>query len=157
MSWKTYSGIPVEEPLPSAVERIITDFSKKGQAIRICIGTDSQVKGPAIDMVTVIVFLVVGNGGFMYVKKQRLKQRMSLRERMLSEVGASIETAWQIYPIAEKYGTALEVHADINKDPRHPSYQALHDASGYVKGMGLTFIAKPDAFASSVCADRLCH
>jgi predicted RNase H-related nuclease YkuK (DUF458 family) len=51
----------------------------------------------------------------------------------------------------------MEIHADINQDPMHQSYAAYHDAMGYTKGMGFTFKSKPDAFASSVCADRLCH
>jgi predicted RNase H-related nuclease YkuK (DUF458 family) len=52
---------------------------------------------------------------------------------------------------------ALEVHADINSDPSFKSNVALKEAMGYILGMGYTFKAKPDAFASSYCADRLVH
>jgi predicted RNase H-related nuclease YkuK (DUF458 family) len=157
MAWKTYSGKIIEEPIEKAVEQVIEHFKTEKQKIKICIGTDSSVKTSHIDMVTVIVFYVIGNGGFMYVKKQKLQTKMSMRERMMAEVSASIETAYQIHPVIEKNGVEMEIHADINQDARFQSNQALSDAMGYTKGMGYVFVSKPDAFASSVCADRLCQ
>jgi predicted RNase H-related nuclease YkuK (DUF458 family) len=157
MGWKTYSGMPIEETLPSAVEKVLKSFKEQQKAIKICIGTDSQVKGLVIDMATVIVFQVIGNGGFMYVNKQKIRQKMSMRERMMTEVGASIQTAYEISDIVTAYGVEMEIHADINTDPKHQSHQAYSDAMGYTKGMGYVFKSKPDAFASSVCADKHCH
>jgi uncharacterized protein len=156
-SWKTYDGQPIDEPIEHAVEKVLQQFAAEKRPIRICVGSDSRVKGHYVNMATVIVFYVIGNGGFMYVCKQRLYQRMSMKQRMLTEVTASIETAWKIHNVLIDYNIPLEVHADINQDPRHKSCLALHDAKGYTKGMGFTFIAKPDAFASSICADRLCQ
>ena len=49
----------------------------------------------------------------------------------------------------------LEVHADINTDPHFKSNVALKEAMGYILGMGFVFKAKPDAFASSSCADKV--
>jgi predicted RNase H-related nuclease YkuK (DUF458 family) len=157
MIWKTYAGKIIEEPIELAVEQVIEHFKGENQRIKICIGTDSSVKSGHIDMVTVILFYVIGNGGFMYVKKQKLQTKMSMRERMMAEVTASIETAYLIHPVIEKNGVDMEIHADINKDSRFQSNQALSDAMGYTKGMGYVFVSKPDAFASSVCADRLCQ
>jgi predicted RNase H-related nuclease YkuK (DUF458 family) len=93
----------------------------------------------------------------MFVQKSRIKQKMSMRERMLNEVGASIAVADELREVAAKNDVEIEIHADINQDPKFPSQQAWSDAQGYTKGMGFTFISKPDAYASSVCADRLCH
>lgn len=157
MSWKTYSGVPLEDALPIEVEKVLKNFKTQQRAIKICIGTDSQVRGNIIDMVTVIVFQVIGNGGFMYVNKQRLRQRMAMRERMMTEVSASIQTAYEIADICASYGVEMEIHADINTDPKFQSNQAYADAMGYTKGMGYVFKSKPDAFASSVCADKLLH
>lgn len=157
MIWKTYAGKIIEEPIELAVEQVIEHFKDENKRIKICIGTDSSVKSGHIDMVTVILFYVIGNGGFMYVKKQKLQTKMSMRERMMAEVTASIETAYLIHPVIEKNGVDMEIHADINKDSRFQSNQALSDAMGYTKGMGYVFVSKPDAFASSVCADRLCQ
>jgi predicted RNase H-related nuclease YkuK (DUF458 family) len=51
----------------------------------------------------------------------------------------------------------MEVHADINTNPSFKSHDALKDAMGYITGMGFTFKAKPDAFASSSCANKIVH
>lgn len=157
MAWKTYSGTMIEVPISEAVEKVLKSFNEQKRAIKICIGTDSQVRGNTIDMVTVILFLVIGNGGFMYVNKQKLKQRMAMRERMMAEVNASIQTAYEISEVTRKFSVEVEIHADINIDPKFQSHQAYADAMGYTKGMGYIFKSKPDAFASSVCADKLLH
>jgi len=80
---------------------------------------------------------------------------MSIKERMIREVSSSVQLAYQLCHILDKYNVALEVHADINTDPTFKSNVALKDAMGYILGMGFVFKAKPDAFASSCCADRL--
>lgn len=93
----------------------------------------------------------------MYYKIQRKIQAMSLKERMITEVSIAVNTAFDLCPTLDKYPVALEVHADINSDPSFKSNIALKEAMGYILGMGYTFKAKPDAFASSCCADRLVH
>jgi len=57
--------------------------------------------------------------------------------------------------LLDKFNVALEVHADINTDPHFQSNIALKEAMGYILGMGFEFKAKPDAFASSSCADKV--
>lgn len=157
MAWKTYSGEALQKSLGESVEEVILKIKSEGREIKLCIGTDSQVKGLNIDLVTVVVFRIIGNGGFMYVDKSRLRQKMGMKERMLTEVGMSIAVADELRNVASKHNIDIEIHADINTDPKYPSQKAWHDAMGYSKGMGFTFISKPDAYASSVCADRLCH
>jgi predicted RNase H-related nuclease YkuK (DUF458 family) len=49
----------------------------------------------------------------------------------------------------------MEVHADINTNVQFKSNEALKDAMGYIMGMGFSFKAKPDSFASSCCADKV--
>jgi hypothetical protein len=73
---------------------------------------------------------------------------------MLQEVSASIEVGYTLSPILKKYAVPIEIHADINPDPRYLSSLAFKEAMGYIKGMGFIFKAKPNAFASSCCADR---
>ncbi|MDG2419852.1 MAG: ribonuclease H-like YkuK family protein [Saprospiraceae bacterium] len=43
----------------------------------------------------------------------------------------------------------------MNTDPHFQSNIALKEAMGYILGMGFEFKAKPDAFASSSCADKV--
>ena len=80
---------------------------------------------------------------------------MGIKERMLSEVQRSIETAYQLCPILDLYDVDLEVHADINTNPNFKSNTALQEAMGYILSMGFVFKAKPEAFASSYCANKM--
>jgi hypothetical protein len=76
---------------------------------------------------------------------------------MLVEVAKSIEIAYELCPLFIEYGVDMEVHADINTNPHFKSNDALKEAMGYILGMGFAFKAKPDAFASSCCADKMCN
>jgi uncharacterized protein len=74
---------------------------------------------------------------------------------MLTEVGMSIDIAYRLCNIFSRFGVDMEVHADINTNPAFKSNDALKDAMGYILGMGFAFKAKPEAFASSSCANKV--
>jgi hypothetical protein len=74
---------------------------------------------------------------------------------MLKEVAKSIDVAYSLSRLFSQYDIDLEVHADINTDPVFKSNQALKEAMGYIMGMGFAFRAKPHAFASSSCANKV--
>jgi predicted RNase H-related nuclease YkuK (DUF458 family) len=93
----------------------------------------------------------------MYISNQKSQQLFSLKERMLLEVAKSIEIAYELCGLFTQYHVDMEVHADINTNPNFQSNVALRDAMGYILGMGFTFKAKPNAFASSCCADKMCN
>jgi len=155
MKWRRLNGDRIEMPIKDAVEQTIIKETKAGHKLKVCIGSDSQVRGGIIEFATVIVFLREKKGGFMYIHNFRTKKKMSLRERMISEVNESVQVAYGLCDLLDKYNIALEVHADINTDPHFKSNVALRDAMGYILGMGFVFKAKPDAFASSSCADKM--
>lgn len=155
MKWRRLNGQRIELPIKNAVEQTILRETGNGHKLKVCIGTDSQVKNGVIEIATVIVFLREKKGGFMFVSTDSLTQKMSIRERMIHEVGKSIEIAYHLCDLLDKYNIALEVHADINTDPHFKSNVALKEAMGYILGMGFTFKAKPDSFASSSCADKI--
>ena len=153
--WRRLNGDLLDDGLKAAVEQTIIREHKLGNKLKVCIGSDSQIRGDQIDFATVIVFLREKKGGFMFISNDRSKQTMSLRERMIAEVGRSVQVAYSICDLLDKYDIGLEVHADINTDPHFKSNVALRDAMGYILGMGFVFKAKPDAFASSSCADKV--
>ena len=75
---------------------------------------------------------------------------------MVFVVSKSIEVATEIAELLDLYEIPLEIHADINPDPRYDSNKALQSAVGYILGMGYEFKIKPDAWAASTAADRKC-
>ena len=156
MKWRRLNGKRIELPIKEAVDKTLQREIADGHKMKVCIGTDSQVHGKVVEFATVIVFLREGRGGFMYIHNYKMdKHNMSLKERMILEVGKSVEVAYSLCDLFDKYDVEMEVHADINTDPSFKSNVALREAMGYILGMGFVFKAKPDAFASSTCADKM--
>ncbi len=155
MKWRRLNGQKIEQPIKEAVEKTILKEVALGHKLKVCIGTDSQVKGAVTEYATVIVFLREKKGGFMFISNYKSERPMSIRERMITEVAKSVEIAYELCDLLDQHDVALEVHADINTDPHFQSNTALKEAMGYILGMGFVFKAKPDAFASSSCADKV--
>ena len=157
MRWRKFNGEAIEIPIYEAVENAIKRETEKGFRLKVCIGTDSQVKGDETEFATVIVFLREHSGGFMFIHNEKTRQRYNIKERMLVEVAKSIEVAYELCNLFIQYDVDMEVHADINTNPHFKSNDALREAMGYIMGMGFAFKAKPEAFASSCCADKACN
>jgi len=155
MRWRKFNGDPIELPITDAVEAAIKRETEKGYRLKVCIGTDSQVKGKETEFATVIVFLREGQGGFMFIHNEKTQQPFTIKERMLTEVARSIEIAYELCHLFTRYDVDMEVHADINTNPQFKSNDALKEAMGYILGMGFAFKAKPEAFASSSCANKV--
>lgn len=153
--WRRLDGQRITIPIADEVNNALAREQEMGHELKVCIGTDSQVKARITEFATVIVFIRKGKGGFMYIRNEITRQRMTIKERMLTEVGKSIEVAYELCNIFSRYGVAMEVHADINTNPSFKSNDALKEAMGYITGMGFAFKAKPDAFASSSCANKV--
>ena|SRR5690554_5199423 len=155
MIWKKFSGEPIRQDIMDEVAHSIAREYANGNRLKVCIGTDSQVKGKQTDFATVIVFVREKKGAFMYIHQDRSSIGMTIKERMLAEVQRSIDVAYTLCPVLERFDIDLEVHADINTNPMFKSNQALHEAMGYILSMGFVFKAKPEAFASSACANKV--
>ena len=155
MRWRKFNGDTIDLPIYSEVEAAIQREISLGYKLKVCIGTDSQVKGHDTEFATVIVFLREGHGGFMFIHNEKTRQQFSIKERMLVEVAKSIEIAYELCNLFTIYDVDMEVHADINTNPNFKSNDALKEAMGYILGMGFAFKAKPEAFASSSCANRM--
>ena len=155
MYWRKFNGEAIHLPIKSAVEETIKRETSTGHRLKVCIGTDSQVKGKDTEFTTVIVFLRERSGGFMFIHNEKTTHKYSIKERMLVEVAKSIEVAYELCDLFTLYDVDMEVHADINTNPSFKSNEALREAMGYILGMGFAFKAKPEAFASSSCANKI--
>jgi predicted RNase H-related nuclease YkuK (DUF458 family) len=155
MVWRKFSGELLKQSVKQEVEETIIREREAGYKLKVCIGTDSQVRFGETEFATVIVFLREKRGGFMFMSHEKTAQPYTVKERMLVEVAHSIEIAYELCDLFNRYDVDMEVHADINTNPQFKSNEALREAMGYILGMGYAFKAKPDAFASSCCADKL--
>ena len=84
------------------------------------------------------------------VKKNRPKMRM------MNEVQKVCALYNQLIPFIDEYD--VEIHLDINTNPKHGSNCAASEAAGYVLGMtGVEPKLKPDSWAASFGADGIVH
>lgn len=155
MIWRKFNGETITLPIKEHVKKCIEEERQKNNKLKVYIGTDSIVKNTVTEYATVIVFLREKNGGFMFIHNESNTQKMHIKERMLHEVALSIDIAFQLCDLFIEYDIEMEVHADINTNIQFKSNEALKDAMGYIMGMGFSFKAKPDSFASSCCADKV--
>ena len=153
--WRKLSGEQIKGSIEDEVRKVLVHEKEMGHQMKVCIGTDSQVKGAETEFATVIVFIRKGKGGFMYIHNETTRQKLGIKQRMLLEVAKSVEVAFGLCRLFTIYDVDMEVHADINTNPNFKSNDALKEAMGYILGMGFAFRAKPHAFASSSCANKV--
>jgi hypothetical protein len=153
--WRRLDGQRIHQPIEKEIRQILIAEKANGHNLKVCIGTDSQVKGKEIEFATVIVFIRKGKGGFMYIQKELVERKMAIKERMLDEVNRSVNIAFKLCNIFTQFKVEMEVHVDINTQPHYKSNAAFKEAMGYIMGMGFAFKAKPQAFASSSCANKV--
>ncbi len=153
--WRKLDGTRIKRSIRDEIRDILMYERNAEHDISVCIGTDSQVKGGITEFATVIVFIRKGKGGFMYISNEVCKRRMSVKQRMLEEVQRSIDVAYSLCDLFIAFDVAMEIHADINTNPNFKSNEAFKDSMGYITGMGFAFKAKPHAFASSSCANKI--
>lgn len=170
MTWKRVNHGKINISLIDYIENLIEIEYEKGNKVKICIGTDSQKKGKGYQFATAIIFEVkqpmgllngqetyIGRGAKVISGVFMDKTPMKIQARMLKEVQLSIDVGYHLLELLELYEVEFEIHADVNPDPRCGSNVALADTMGFITGMGFTCKVKPEAYAASSGADKLCN
>lgn len=75
-----------------------------------------------------------------------------LKARLLNEVNFAVQAATEVTEVLGD--RPLEVHLDLNNDPKHKSNIAVKEAVGWVLGMGFVPVIKPDGWAATHAADH---
>jgi len=143
------SGESVE--IIKIVEKI---FSNKNYTIHV--GTDShRLKGTQFShtFATVICLYEQGRGADYYFRKTiKDSKYASMRQRIMEEVSHSVDVSIELM----KYipNNRIVIHADVNSDPQHSTFNFLGQIKSWVSSAGFKFKCKPDAWASSGVADK---
>ncbi len=96
------------------------------------------------------IFSVVDHEPDYDLKKNRPKMRM------MNEVSKVCALYTQLAPWIDEF--EVEIHLDINTDPKHGSNCAANEAAGFVLGMtGIEPKLKPESWAASFGADGVAH
>ena len=126
----------------------------------IYIGADSirykNKKGDWFAKYSVVIILHVDSkhGARIFHKNIEMRDYGNLRQRLITEAGFAIEAASEIIDVIGN--RHMEIHLDINPNPKHKSNIAVKEALGYVKGTtGLDAVIKPFSFAATHAADHV--
>ena len=141
----------------------VADYINSQKAdTKIYLGADSErilVNDKyVVDYMLVVVVHINGRNG---AKVFGEIQREESYDRDLSKPKTRLIT--EVYKVATLYlelepliAYDMSIHLDLNPDIMHGSSCVISEAIGYIKGVcGIEPKVKPDAWAASICADRL--
>ena len=146
--WYTYDRDKVEDLESLALELLEDDETV------VKIGTDAQKLGRKLHFVTVLIFYRKGKGGRVLFTRERITRDYSLWEKLSTETWKSLEAAMYLENLLGARDR-IEVHVDANEDTQYRSSDYVKQLSGMVMGQGFRCVLKPDAAASSHCADHV--
>lgn len=142
---------------------IAAEFIRKSsEASSVYIGADSvrfkrgfnkdgSDKWFATYATVIVVHKDSSKGAKVFYTIETLPDYGQIRTRLLTEVQMSLDAFEGIKDAVG--GRHLEIHLDVNPDPKHASNVVANEASGWVKGLGLVAKIKDEAWAASTAAD----
>ena len=147
--WKTYDRKKTVE-LDEFIERHTEDV--------FFIGIDSQnylKRRRTCVFTTALIAYTQGKGGNIILHTDTVPAITNLRPRLLIEAMRSLEIAWYL---SEKIPAEnlIGIHLDVNKSLKFKSGQYHDELSGYIMAQGFKCFTKPDAWAASSTADKVC-
>ncbi len=101
----------------------------------------------------VVVHYDTRHGASIYHSLETLPDFGNLKMRLMNEAMFATNAALEVIDVLD--GRYLEVHLDLNPNPRHKSNVALSEAIGYVLGnTGIKPQVKPHSWAASHASDH---
>ena len=79
MIWRKLNGEILLHPIKEAVKKVLDEEAKNNTKLKVCIGTDSQVKANSTEFATVIVFVREHNGGFMFIHNEKTTTKYHIK------------------------------------------------------------------------------
>lgn len=147
------------------IEELVDLLYDLDENTKVYIGTDSvRFKKDGrwyAKYASVCVVHMNGKNGCQVFKHRSIEPDYDLKKnrpsmRLMNEVMKSCELYNQLAPFID--GFAVEIHCDVNVDPKHGSNCVATQAAGYVLGVcGIEAKLKPEAFAASFAGDHYAH
>lgn len=151
--------------LQDQIEELVDLLYGLNDTTKIYIGTDSvrfRKDGRwYAKYASVCVVHMNGNKGCRVFKHRSVEPDFDMKKnrpsmRLMNEVMKSCELYIQLAPFIDEFD--VEIHLDVNTDPKHGSNCVATQAAGYVLGVtGVEPKLKPDAWCASFGADHYAH
>lgn len=169
-NFRLFGGIAIDD-----LGEYLRNYYAQNPRVIFYVGTDSLQNGKFTKYVTTVAMLhpehLDEKGGFHYgagvhlvYRRDNVKRIRDVFSRLWRETELTFEVSNYVHDALKDVWTGPLhnekvpiVHLDLNPDPKWKSHQ-VHDASvGYLKGSGFEVYSKPLSWASTYCADWLCH
>lgn len=151
-NFKKFNGKPVDD-LSSYVKNKVEDFDNSNY--KVVVGTDSQVYRDYTLYAVAVCLYDIGNGcHVIYSKEKVYNQKERISDRLWGEVVRTVDVA--DYLRCEIAKINIFTHFDVNNNSKFKSSQIYDAATGYAEGAGFEWRGKPESWAATCAADRLC-
>lgn len=137
-------------------------WSKAKEAIRsssressVYIGCDSRripAKKKALFSTVIVLHRDSKRGCSVFHHQVELPDYGQIRARLMTETQLALEAFSAIEDVIGD--RKLEIHLDVNPDPKHASNVVAAEALGWVRSLGLEAKIKPESFAATTAADH---
>lgn len=135
-------------------------ISRSSLESSVYIGSDSirfKKNGVWYSRYSTVVILHIDSkhGCKLFYNSETHRDYGNMKQRLLNEVMYTVNVALELVDfIGDRH---LEIHLDLNANPKHKSNVAVKEGLGYVHGSlpGVQVEIKPSAWAASACADHL--
>lgn len=136
------------------VKEYVREFIIEHPTVQVHIGCDSQERGENISYAVTLCLYIPGHGGHV-ISKRVVTKKASRYEKLWKEVELSISAAEELESVIKNQ--ELTIHVDYNVKPTEGSH-SLYDAGiGYITACGYKALGKPNAWASTKVADKVCR
>lgn len=149
----TYGKVDLEQ-----LKRIISHYMGQDKKARyeVIVGSDSQkVRTDVYDFVSALIVHRVGFGGIYFWKRDVIKRKISLKERIYQEATMSLETSENFIHFFKVNGISkynIQIHVDIGHNGE--TRDMITEVVGMIRGSGYDVKIKPDSYGASKVADR---
>ena len=143
----------VKAIINAEIARGLTRTGESAHQIRL--GTDSQVKGINTNFVTIIILDHIGKGSRGFYARYKSPRIPSITERLFRESMRTIELAFELNDIFDRFCIVPEIHADVNPDLRYKSSSVFREVVGFIEAQGYDCVTKPNSWCASHVADHL--
>ncbi|OGK20279.1 hypothetical protein A2866_06370 [Candidatus Roizmanbacteria bacterium RIFCSPHIGHO2_01_FULL_39_8] len=149
----TYGKVDLER-----LKKIISAYMGRDKKARyeVIVGSDSQkVRTDVYDFVSALIVHRVGFGGIYFWKRDVIKRKISLKERIYQEATMSLETSENFIHFFKVNGISkynIQIHVDIGHNGE--TRDMITEVVGMIRGSGYDVKIKPDSYGASKVADR---
>lgn len=148
--FRNFDGEEIED-----LDKYVSNKVSEIDGCKVFVGTDSQVYRDYTSYAVAVCMYNPGYGAhIIYAKEKDYEKKDRLADRLWEEVVRTVEVADFLRENIQDL--EINTHFDVNPKEKFKSHQVYKAAIGYANGANFDFETKPDSWAATCAADRMC-